>query len=351
MLFKKKINIIGLDIGSRTIKIAETEERKGGWNLKKFGMVDIEPGLIEDGAIRNPEAVADAIRKLFNDQKIKESNVAISIGGYSIIVKTINVQKMEKDQLKGTIKDEAEQYIPFDIQDVNLDFQIMGEVEGNPNQMNVLLVAAKKEMVNDYVNLVRIAKLNPCIMDVDAFALQNIYELNYENVEGENVALIDIGANKTTLNILKGNISVFMRDVSLGCQQISLKIVSLAGCSLEEAEELYRNENPDKISTKDMVEIVSSVVADWCTEIRRALDFFYSTYPDDQIKRIILSGGGANIKKFQQLLAVETSSEVELIKPFENFSTDSSFDPVYLENIAPQAAICMGLSIRRLGDK
>ncbi|QTA83650.1 Type IV pilus assembly protein PilM domain-containing protein [Desulfonema limicola] len=350
MLFKKKFQLIGLDIGSRTIKVAESEEKKSGWSLKKFGMIDIEPGLIEDGAIRNPEAVADAIRQLIKVNKIKESNVVISIAGFSIIVKNITVQTMDENQLQETIKFEAEQYIPFDIQDVNLDFQIMGVNESNQNQMNVLLVAAKKEMVNDYVNLVKMAGLNPCIIDVDAFALQNIYEINYET-EGENVALIDIGANKTTLNILKGNMSVFMRDVSLGCQQINQKVIALAGCSLEEAEELYQNEDSEKISAKDMVEIVSSVVTDWCTEIRRALDFFYSTYPDDQIKKIILSGGGANIKKFRQLLAVETASEVEIIKPFGNYAVDGSFDQAYLDKIAPQAAICMGLSIRKVDDK
>lgn len=350
MLFGKKIQSVGLDIGSRSIKVAEAEEKKKRWVLKKFGIIDIETGLIEDGSIRNPEKVAEAIRELFKANRIKETNAAISVGGYSVIVKNITIQTMEESQLRETIQFEAEQYIPFDINDVNLDFQILGENPENANQMDVVLVAAKKELVQDYVNLVQSAGLNPCIMDVDAFALQNIYEANNDS-EGENVALIDIGANKTTLNILKGSYSVFMRDVSLGCHQISSKIVSLAGCSLEEAEELYNTEKSDKISSKELVEIVSSVVTDWCTEIRRALDFFYSTYPDDQISKIVLSGGGANIKKFRQLLAAETSSEVDLINPFEKFAVDSSFDDSYLEKIAPQAAISMGLAMRRINDK
>jgi type IV pilus assembly protein PilM len=313
-------------------------------------MIDIAPGLIEEGVIKNPEDVAYLIRQLFTSQKIKENNVAVSIGGYSTIVKNISVPAMDEEQLQEMIQFEAEQYIPFDINDVNLDFQIIGENDINPNQMNVLLVAAKKEMVNDYVNLVQLAGLNPCVIDVDAFALQNIYEMNY-GPNGENVALIDIGASKTTLNILKDNFSVFMRDVSLGCQQISTKIVSLANCTLEEAEGLYHDEETDALSDKEMVEIVSSVVTDWCTEIGRALDFFYSTYPGDQIPKIILSGGGAKIQKFRQLLAAETSSEVEIIRPFENFSVGSEFDLSYLEQIAPQAAICLGLAIRKIDDK
>ncbi len=350
MLFKKSKQVIGLDIGSRTIKIAEIEDKKKNFILKKIGIQDVPPGAIEEGAIRNPEAVTDVIRQIFSAHKIKEKNVAISIGGYSTIVKNITVSKMMEDQLHETIKIEAEQYIPFDINDVNIDFQIIGDNENNPNQMNVLLVAAKKDMVSDYINLVQMADLTPCIIDVDAFALQNIYEINYMT-EGENVALIDIGANKTTLNILKGNYSAFNRDVSLGCQQINLKIVSLKGCSIEEAEQIYHSDNAENISSKETVEIVSSVVTDWCMEIRRALDFYYSTYPEDQIRKIILSGGGANLKKFRQLLAVETSSEVEIINPFGNFTVDSKYDQAYLEKIAPQVAICMGLALRKIDDK
>jgi type IV pilus assembly protein PilM len=206
-------------------------------------------------------------------------------------------------------------------------------------------------MVNDYINLVNMAGLNPCIIDVEAFALQNIFELNYD-AQDENIALIDIGASKTSLNILKGVTSVFMRDVALGCGQINHKIVSLIGCSLEEAEQLKQGDQQDKISSEDLKNIVSTVVADWCTEIRRALDFFYSTYPEDQITRIVLSGGGANIAEFRQLLGAETSAHVEMVNPFQNLHIDDdAFDSAYIQQIAPQAAICMGLAIRRVNDK
>jgi type IV pilus assembly protein PilM len=351
MFFKKKTNIIGLDIGSSTIKAAEVVETKKGPTLSNFGMLKIAPGIIEEGTIKDHAAVSEAIRELFKASNIKDKNVAISIGGYSVIVKKINVQTMTEDELQETIHFEAEQYIPFDISDVNLDFQILGESEHNPNQMSVLLVAAKKEMVNDYLHLIEMAGLNTLIIDVDAFSLQNIFEFNYRT-EDESVALIDIGASKTSLNILKGYSSVFMRDVSLGCGQINQQIVSLADCSIEEAEEIKHSEQPELISIDDLRSIVSSVVADWTTEIKRALDFFYSTYPEDHISRIILSGGGANIMEFRQLLSAETSAEVEIINPFENFSIDSSrFDASYLEKIAPQAAICMGLAIRRVDEK
>lgn len=348
MFFKKKTHLVGLDIGSNAIKAAEVIATKSGNTLHNFGILNIAPGIIEEGTIRDHGAVSAAIRELFSANNIKNKNVAISIGGYSVIVKKINVRIMTEDELQETIHFEAEQYIPFDISDVNLDFQILGENEQNPNQMDVLLVAAKKEMVGDYIHLVELAGLHTVIIDIDAFALQNIFEFNYATEE-ESIALIDIGASKTSLNILKGYSSVFMRDVSLGCGQINQQIVSQADCSIEEAEEIKHSEQPKIISAEDLANIVTSIVSDWTTEIRRAIDFFYSTYPDDHISKIILSGGGANIVEFRQLLADEISTEVEIINPFDKFSIESSsLDSSYLEKIAPQAAICMGLAIRKV---
>lgn len=351
MVFGKKDHLIGLDIGSGSIKAAEIVETKHGGTLKNFGIIDIAHGAIEEGTINNPETVAESLQQLFKSSGFNENNVAVSIGGYSVIVKKIVVQTMAEEQLQETIHFEAEQYIPFDISDVNLDFQILGESESNPNQMNVFLVAAKKEMLDDYINLMNLAGLNPCIIDVESFALQNSFEASYD-AQNQDVALIDIGASKTSLNILKNAASVFMRDVSLGCGQINQKIMSLIECSFEEAEQLKYGNTPDKLSPDDLKGIVSSVVADWCTEIRRALDFFYSTYPDDQIKRIILSGGGANIAEFRKLLATEASTEVEIINPFQNFHIENKkLDDAFIKQVAPQAAICMGLAMRKVDDK
>ena len=351
MAFGKKDHLIGLDIGSGSIKAAEIVETKHGGTLKNFGIIDIAHGAIEEGTINNPETVAESLQQLFKSSGFNENNVAVSIGGYSVIVKKIVVQTMAEEKLQETIHFEAEQYIPFDISDVNLDFQILGESESNPNQMNVFLVAAKKEMLDDYINLMNLAGLNPCIIDVESFALQNSFEASYD-AQNQDVALIDIGASKTSLNILKNAASVFMRDVSLGCGQINQKIMSLIECSFEEAEQLKYGNTPDKLSPDDLKGIVSSVVADWCTEIRRALDFFYSTYPDDQIKRIILSGGGANIAEFRKLLATEASTEVEIINPFQNFHIENKkLDDAFIKQVAPQAAVCMGLAMRKVGDK
>ncbi len=351
MLFGKKDHLVGLDIGSGAIKICEIIGEKPNYVLNKFGLMEIPNGLIEEGNIKDVGEVSTIIKQLLSKYGVKENNVAMAIGGYSVIVKKITVQAMEDDLLHENINYEAEQYIPFDIKDVNIDFQILGENETNPNQMNVLLVAAKKDLINDYIAAAKGAGLNPCIMDVDAFALQNIYETSYEAGE-EVVALIDIGTSKTTLNIVKQESSLFMRDVSLGCGQINQKIMSMADCTFEEAEKIKEGERNQNVSENDLRGIITSVVADWSSEIRRALDFFYSTYTDDQMDKIILSGGGANVSVLQTMLESETGVSVEIVKPFANIEVDQSvFDADELEKAMPQAAICAGLALRKIGDK
>ena len=350
-LFGKKTHLVGLDIGSRTIKVGEVVDSKSGYSLKNLGSIDITPGLIEEGELQDPEAVAGFIRELYKANGIKEQNVAISISGYSVIVKKISIQAMSEAELNETISQEAEQYIPFDISEVNVDFQILGEAEGNPDLMNVMLVAAKKDMIAEYIELVQSAGLNPCIIDVDAFALQNIFEINYD-LPNEAVALIDIGAGKTSLNIVKDDSSLFMRDVSLGCNQINEQIVSVLDCSEDEAEAIKIGKKQEKLSPDEYSEIVTSITTDWCEEIRKALDYYYSTGPEDSIQRIILSGGGSTISGLKELLASELSTEVENINPFGTIDIDSKkFEPSYLQQMAPQAGICLGLALRRVDDK
>lgn len=350
MLFAKKDHLVGLDIGSRVLKAAEVSVTSSGRKLLHFGSIELPPEAIVEEGIKSPETVAATIQELMSLYNIKEERVAISIGGYSVIVKKINVSNMPEEQLQEVISAEAEQYIPFDINNVNLDFHILGSNEQNPNQMDVLLVAAKKETVNDYLNVLDLAGLTPVIVDVDAFALQNIYEANYETAD-KCVALIDVGATKTSLNILRGNTSVFMRDVSFGCNQINHQVMSRIDCTFEEAEELKLSDKQEKMPAEDLNKIVSSVVNDWIIEIRRAMDFFYSSYSEEDIKTIYLSGGGAHIVEFRQLLASQAKADVQMMDPFRTFGKNSQLDEAYLKEMAPQAAICLGTAIRRIGDK
>ena len=351
MVFAKKDHLIGLDIGSRTIKLGEVQQTKKGRTLEKFGMADLPQNAILEGRIKEPALVADAIKALVTDLKVSEQNVATSVAGYSVIIKRITVGKMTDEELHDNIQYEAEQYIPFDLDDVNIDFHIIGESDLNPNQMNVMLVAAKTEIIDEYADLLDMAGLNPCVIDIDVFALERVFEENYLNEEGT-VGLIDIGANKMNINIVKGYMSVFTRDVNIGGEQITREIASRFDCSFEEAEAIKLGRDKDKVPEEDVREIVYSIISSWGAEIRRAIDFYYSTGSDEDIGRIMLSGGAAQTEGFSELLSAEASIDVQMCNPFMSVKVNEKHNDMdYLERIAPQAAICMGLASRRVDDK
>jgi len=351
MLFGKKDNLIGLDIGSRTVKLGEVVEKKGQRILRRFGMANLPQNAIVEGRIKEPEVVADIIKGLVADTKTKEQNVAISISGYSVIIKKIVVNKMTDEELHDNIQYEAEQYIPFDVQDVNIDFHILGDHEANPNQMSVMLVAAKEDVINEYIDVVELAGLNPCVLDVDVFVLERVFEDSYLHEE-KSIALVDIGANKLNVNIVKNNVSAFTRDVAIGGEEITREIATQVACSFEEAEEIKLGKASDKMPKEDLQDIVVTFVTNWCSEIRRVMDFYYSTYPDESIERILLSGGASQTPGFVEQLAAETSAQVEMFDPFRALEiNEKEHDLAYLKRVAPQASICIGLASRKVDDK
>lgn len=352
MFLKKKEHLVGLDIGSKTIKAGEISETKSGLQLKRFGTIDIPAGIIEDGAVQNSAELSNYLRELFKLYNINQNNIALSIGGNAGIVKKISLKTMTESELQKVINIEAEHYIPYDISEVNLDFQILGPVENNPNNMNVILAAAKKDVIQSYIDALDEADLNSCIVDIDAFAIQNVYEANY-GVQDEYIALIDLGSTKLSLNIIKDGISVFMRDVSMGGFQINHEIMNSANCSESDAEDIKVGlKKSDKIDSEYLEQIIYNTVSDWCAEIGRALDFFYASYSGDKIKKIYICGGGSNIGAFKKLLSEQTSTEVNVLNPFGHLIINEDiFDSDYLRKMAPQAAICMGLAMRRINDK
>src|SRR3990172_1464140 len=237
MLFGKPKGLIGLDIGSSSIKLCELKETKKGYHLQNFGIAPLPPEVIVDGQLMNSSAVVDAIQTLVRDRKIKVKEVATSVSGTAVIIKKIKLPAQSPEELSESIKWDAEQYVPFDINYVNLDYQILhpGDEEG---QMEVMLVAAKKDFINDYVAVVKEAGLNPVVMDVDAFALENMYEINYAIQEGEVLALVNIGASTININVTKGGMVVFTRDVTAGGNAFTEEIQKQLGVSFEEAETL-----------------------------------------------------------------------------------------------------------------
>ncbi len=352
MAFLKHDHLIGLDIGSSMIKVAEFKTKGKGYALKNFGFTKIPSESIVEGNIEDAEGIADVIRSLLKQYKIKEKNVAISTGGYSVVIKTINVPTASEDELQKSIRFEAEQYIPYDIEDVNIDFQILGTSEFSPNQMDVLLVAVKKDLVAAYMDMISLAGLNPCIIDVDTFALQNIYKFVNRSREDEISMLIDVGASKTSLNILKGFSSVMMRDNSSGTFQIKEEIISRINCTPEQAEKLITGTDPDLMEESEVKEINSQIARQWSSEILRVVNTYRSKSDEGEIGRILLCGGGAYVEGFPQALSSNVEAEVSIFNPFTGISIDEKrFDPSMLKRIAPLAPISLGLALRKVDDK
>ncbi|NTV32305.1 MAG: type IV pilus assembly protein PilM, partial [Deltaproteobacteria bacterium] len=345
----KKNQLVGLDIGSHAIKLVEIEDTKKGRILKNFGIIGLPQDAIVEGAIKEMEIVSSAIKTLYKNLKIKNKNVVTSISGYSVIVKKISIQKRAEAELDASIQDEAEQYIPFDINDVNLDYEILSppdeegaekKAEGEKAErglMDVMLVAAKKDIVEDYVSLLHLTGLSPAILDVDAFALQNAFEMSSEKIAGC-YALVNVGAEELGINAIKNGVSIFTRDSSYGGYQINEAIMSKFDVSYEEAEKIKLG--GAKIDHKDkgaLEEIFTSVISGWVNEIKRALDFLATTYPDETIEKIVISGGSCRFPGFQKYLELETEIPVIELNPFGNLQVnDKAFDPKYLTYMAPQ---------------
>ena len=353
-----KNTLIGIDIGSHSIKIVEIDDSKKGMFLKNFGTIELPQGSIVEGSIKEMEIVSSALKSLLTNLKIKNKNVATSISGYSVIVKRITIPEEEEEGLEKSIQNEAEQYIPFDINDVNLDFQILPsekeetEEEGKKELMDVLLVAAKKDMVEEYISLLHLTDLNPMVLDIDAFALQNAFEISNHEQSGCH-ALVNIGAQQLTINIIKDGVSIFTRDTSYGGLQITTEIQQRLNISYREAEMIKLGARQLETEKRPIIEeIFSSTVTKWTQEIKRALDFVATTFRDVKVENLLLSGGSSLIKGFSKYLGLETGLKIEMFNPFGNLEIkEKLFDANYLNYYAPMAAISVGLALRSIGDR
>lgn len=257
-MFGKGKQLIGLDIGTSAVKMVVLKEQIKGYSLQALGYEPLPPEAIVDGAIMDSAIVIEAIQKIVKDQKIRKKNVALSVSGHAVIVKKITLPKMSQEELDESILWEAEQYIPFDIEDVNIDFHIIEDRNVGGNEMEVILVAAKKDKVNDYTNLVRQAGLIPMVVDVDGFAIGNQYEVNY-NIEPDRViALIDIGAGVMNINIMQGQQHMLYRDISMGGNQFSDAIQKELNVTYQQAEEIKRGGVIDGVSREVAEDVINS---------------------------------------------------------------------------------------------
>jgi type IV pilus assembly protein PilM len=319
-----------------------------------FGSEPIPPDSIVDGAIIDGAAVADAIRRLFDGRNIKTKDVAASLSGNAVIVKKITLPVMTEAELAESIYWEAEQYIPFDIQDVNLDYQILdaGDGPGGKGTMDVLLVAAKKEKIADYTGVIAQAGRSAVVVDVDAFALQNAYEVNYGIQPGAVVVLLNAGASATNINILHGDQSVFTRDISIGGNAYTEALQKELNLPFEQADQLKRGTAADGVTFEDARPVLRAVSENVMLEIQKTFDFFKATASSERIDRIVVSGGASRAEGFTEMLTERFEAPVEPFDPFKRVGFETKrFNVESAADVAPTVAVAVGLALRRVGDR
>ncbi|MBE9505079.1 MAG: type IV pilus assembly protein PilM [Proteobacteria bacterium] len=351
MLSFGKKKIFALDIGSYSIKLIELNSSKKGYQLANMASVPLPPEAIVDGALMDTGAIVDAIRNLISSAGVKGGDVAVSVSGHSVIIKKISLPAMTENELADSIQWEAEQYIPFDIADVNLDFQILGPNAVDQTQIDVLLVAAKKEIIDDYTAVIAEAGLNAVVIDIDAFAAQNMVEINYPAEEGEVVATVNVGAELSNINIVKDGVSLFTRDVANGGNQFTEEIQKRFGVSYENADAAKLGGEVEGVDADEVKEVLQEVSGLLSSEIARTIDFFMATNPEDSVRKAYICGGGAKTEGLDKSLADKLGVPVEVVNPFSAISyNEKNFDPEYLDDVAPSFGVAVGLAIRREGD-
>ncbi|MDO8678246.1 MAG: type IV pilus assembly protein PilM [Acidobacteriota bacterium] len=354
MLFRRAKSLVGLDIGSSAVKAIELKPSGKGYKVSAIGVESVPPDSIVDGAIIDGGAVADAVRRLFANKKFKAKDVVASLSGNSVIVKKITLPAMTEAELSESIYWEAEQYIPFDIQDVNLDYEILEQGTGQDSQgsMDVLLVAAKKDKIADYTNVITQAGKTPVIVDVDAFALQNAYEANYGFEPTAVVAILNAGASAININILAGSQSVFTRDVSMGGNAFTEAVQKELDLPYESAEQLKKGHDVEGASFEDARAVLKAMTDNVLLEVEKTFDFFKATAASDRIDRIMLCGGASRVEGFADALRERFGTEVEQFDPFRQVSIDPKvLGNVSMDDAAPLAAVALGLALRKVGDR
>jgi type IV pilus assembly protein PilM len=355
-MFGRNRNLVGLDVGDSSIKVVELKEMaKGrGWQVTKLGWESLAPEAIVDGAIMDSQLVSDTIHRLFERTHIKASApVATALSGHSVIVKRISLPVMSDGELAESIRWEAEQYIPFDIEDVNLDYKILeGSSLSGEGNMDVLLAAAKKEKINDYIGVLNQAGLHPVVVDVAAFAMQNAFEANYDLEPDQVIALVDIGAAVSSISVLFGGTSVYWRDINVGGNQYTDAIQKELNLSADQAELLKRGDEVEGVTYEQVLPILSAVNDDVGSEIRKTLDFFKQISATEQpLQRMYVCGGTAQVANIKESLGQRLDCEVELLNPFRKISpAGREASPELINEMLPTASVAVGLALRKAGE-
>jgi type IV pilus assembly protein PilM len=347
--------VVGLDIGSSAVKAVELKPSGKGYKVAAFASEAVPADSIVDGAIIDADAVVGTIKRLFDKTPaFKTKRVCASLSGNTVIVKKITLPVMTEAELRDSIYWEAEQYIPFDIQDVNLDYQILDAGTGPDSRgsMEVLLVAAKKEKIGDYTSVITQAGRQPVVMDVDAFALQNAFEVNYGLEPGKIVVLLNAGASAININVLQGDQSVFTRDISIGGNAYTEAVQKELGLAFEAAEQLKKGIPVDGATVEDAQPVLRAVTENVLLEVQKTLEFFKAAASVDHIDRVVVSGGVSRIEGLRERLQERLQAPVEYFDPFKVVAWDAKkLGGTDAADVSATAAVAVGLALRQVGDR
>jgi type IV pilus assembly protein PilM len=346
---KRKKQVVGCDVGSSSIKIVELKPLKNGeYQLVHAAIAKLSPEAIVDGAIMDSSLVVEALSRLISENNIRNPNFGGSLSGHSVIIKKIQLPAMTEAELAESIQWEAEQYIPFDINDVNLDYVVLEASAGDT--MDVLLVAVKKDRIADYTSVLVQAGKEPVLVDVDVFALQNAYETNYP-LGDETIGLVNIGASVMNINVLHGGTSIFWRDVAFGGNQYTEAIQRELNLPRDDAERLKLGEQVGEHSLQQVMGVLNSVSEDLAAELQKTFDFFIATSSVDRLDRVVLGGGSAQVLNLSSILKDRFQVDVDVMNPFRNIRySEGDFDPEWINRHAPAMSVAVGLAVRTVGE-
>ena len=350
MLFGKKQSLVGLDIGSNSVKAVEIEATANkGYRLVNWGVSAPLAEAIVDGEIMDRQLVSDAITNLLESRGIRSKNVVAAVSGRAVIVKKITMNKLSAEDAQQAVYWEAEQHVPYDINDVSLDFEILGPSPADPKQMQVLLVAAKKDMVMSFSDLIREAGLQPLIVDVDSFAVQNALAANYDFGSDEIVAILNIGAEITNINITQAGVPYFTKDLQVGGNTFIEGAQRKFNLSQSEAAAAVRGESGPELEVAAVVEQACEGLA---TALERAQAFLRTSGEAGAVSRIMLCGGASLTPGVSEFLNRRFGVPAEIANPLARVSYDPSlFAGQDVMKVAPLLTVGIGLALRRLGDK
>jgi len=349
-MFKRsagKKNLVGLDIGSSSVKAVELGKKGANLQLLNLGFENLQTDTIVDGQIMELNNVSNVISHIFSEHQIRTNRVAAGVSGHSVIVKNIVLPQMSTEELQESFSWHAEEHIPFDIADVNLDYELTGK---SSETLHVLMAACKSDKIANVKQAIQLAGKQPVVIDVDAFALQNCYEINYQPKAGEVVALLNIGAATMNINILNGSRSVFARDASVGGSQYTSLLQKELGLSFEQAEGVKRGMPlPEGVEPRPIQPIIETVSETLALEMKKTVDFYRATAQDGEgsIQKILIAGGGSKLPGLAEFLARRFEIPVEVFDPFRQIEVDGrKFDPDYMREIVPEMAVAVGLALR-----